>query len=70
MGINRIDFNGNTLIDLTTDTITDAAYGETYHKRDGTVGTGTMANGNNLAYGLTDRSLPIVGIGQVGSMII
>lgn len=41
--INKVIFNGNTLIDLTADTITqsDLAYGKTAHDRTGATITGT-----------------------------
>lgn len=43
MAINKVVYGGNTLIDLTQDTATNdkVLTGYTYHKADGTVGTGT-----------------------------
>ena len=46
MAINKVDFGGRTLIDLTGDTLTDAAQllnGITAHSRDGSQITGTFA---------------------------
>ena len=68
MPINKIVYGTSTLIDLTSDTITvgDALAGVTFHLRDGSIGTGTMVNGNNLGYGFTDGSIPKVGIAKAG----
>lgn len=43
MAINKVIFGGETLIDLTSDTVTaaDVASGVTFHLPNGTVGTGT-----------------------------
>ena len=68
MPINKIVYGTSTLIDLTSDTITvgDALAGVTFHLRDGSIGTGTLTNGNNLGYGFTDGSIPKVGIAKAG----
>ena len=68
MPINKIVYGTSTLIDLTSDTITvgDALAGVTFHLRDGSIGTGTLANGNNIGYGITDGTLPLVGIAKAG----
>lgn len=68
MAINKVVYDGTTLLDLTADTVTvgDVVSGVTFHLRDGTLGTGTIVNGNNLEYGLTDGTLPIVGVAKVG----
>ena len=44
--INKVIYGGNTLIDLTGDTVTasDLAYGKTAHDKSGTVITGTNTN--------------------------
>ena len=68
MPINKVVYGTTTLLDLTGDTVTvgDVVSGVTFHLRDGTTGTGTIANGNNLEYGITDGTIPRVGIAKVG----
>lgn len=68
MAINKIVYDGSTLIDLTGDTVSvsDVVSGVTFHLRDGTVGTGTIVNGNSLEYGLTDGTLPLAGVAKAG----
>ena len=68
MPINKIIYGSTTLLDLENDTITvsDVVSGVTFHLRDGSIGTGTMVNGNNLGYGFTDGSIPKVGIAKAG----
>ena len=68
MPINKVVYGNTTLLDLTADTITvsDVVSGVTFHLRDGSIGTGTMVNGNNLEYGITDGTLPLVGIAKAG----
>ena len=70
MPINKVVYGNTTLLDLTSDTITvsDVVSGVTFHLRDGSIGTGTIANGNNLEYGLTDNTAPIVGVGEADYM--
>lgn len=69
MAKNKIIYNGNTLIDLTGDTVTadKLMQGYTAHDRSGAVINGTIGDGNNLEYGLTDGTLPLVGVAKVGS---
>ena len=69
---NKVVYNGNTLIDLTSTTATAdkilsgfGAFGA-----DGAWMNGTIADGNNLSYGLTDGTLPLVGVAKVGSAVI
>ena len=59
---------GETLINLENDTISinDVAFGKLFHLPDGAVGTGTMQNGDSLAYGITDGTLPLAGVAKVG----
>ena len=47
MAINKIQIDGNTLIDLSTDTAVEAdvASGKTFHKADGTLAIGTASGG-------------------------
>ena len=68
MPINKVVYGNTTLLDLTADTVTigDVVSGVTFHLRDGSIGTGTMVNGNNLEYGITDGTIPRVGIAKVG----
>ena len=72
MGINKVQYGNTVLIDLTSDTVSvsDVVSGVTFHLRDGSIGTGTIINGNNLEYGLTDGTLPIAGVGQADYMIL
>lgn len=57
MAVNKVDFGGNTLIDLTGDTLESAEQllkGIIAHARDGSVLTGLMeagGGGGNIAYG-------------------
>lgn len=71
MATNKVIFNNTTLIDLTSDTATadDVVSGKTFHSRTGTVTTGTIVDGNSLGYG-TDRSAPIVGMGEADYMVL
>lgn len=72
MAISKIILNGVTQIDLTQDTVEEdkVQYSYTFHGADGEIGTGTIVNGDLLAYGLTDGTLPLVGVAQVGSVEI
>ena len=72
MAKNKIIYNGNTLIDLTGDTVTadKLMQGYTAHDRSGAVVNGTIVDGNLLEYGLTDGTLPLVGVAKVGSAVI
>lgn len=72
MGINKVQYGNTTLIDLTSDTVTadKLMQGYTAHDRSGTLITGTIADGNNIEYGLIDSTSSLVGVGKVGSMII
>lgn len=71
MAINKVVYGGQTLIDLTSDTVTDAAHilqGYVGHLANGTVVTGTGSggvDGDNLGYGYA-----MVGSAQVGSAIV
>ena len=61
---NKIIYNGDVLIDISSDTVTvdDVSYGITFHLKNGEPATGTLANGDNLSYG----SAPYVGTAKVG----
>lgn len=74
--INKVVFGNQILIDLSTTTFYSAdqlAQGVTAYDRSGTVITGTataVPDGNLLAYGYTDPTLPLVGVAQVGQAVI
>ena len=72
MAINKVVYGNTTLIDLSGDTVSvsDVVSGVTFHLRDGTSGTGTLANGNLLEYGITDGTIPKAGIAKAGSAIL
>ena len=72
MAKNKKIYNGNTLIDLTGDTVTadKLMQGYTAHDRSGALINGTIGDGNNLEYGLTDGTLPLAGVAKVGSAVI
>ena len=68
--INKVVYGNTTLIDLTDSTLSSAdqlPLNVTAYDRSGTKLTGTLANGNSMEYGLTDGTLPIVGVAVVGS---
>ena len=71
MAVNKVIYDGNTLIDLTSDTATEdmVMSGATFHLANGTIGIGTLTDGDSLGYG-QDRSAPIVGMGEVGYMVL
>lgn len=64
MAINKVVYDGTTLLDLTADTVTvgDVVSGVTFHLRDGTLGTGTIVDGDNMSFGAE----PLVGVAKVG----
>ena len=67
--VNKVQLaDGTTLIDISSDTVTaaDVSVGVTFHLKNGATGTGTLANGDNLEYGITDGTLPLVGVAKVG----
>lgn len=72
MAYSKIILNAETLMDVTSDTVTSdkLLFGETATKNDGTKVTGQLTDGNNLEYGLTNATSSRVGVGKVGSMII
>lgn len=57
MAVNKVEFGGDTLIDLTSDTVTadTLAEGETAHDKSGTLITGTMKS-NITYYGTSDTA--------------
>lgn len=72
MAINKVVYNGGTLIDLTGDTVTadKLMQGYTAHDRSGAVINGTIGDGNNLEYGLTDGTSPLVGVAKIGEAVL
>ena len=72
MAISKIILNGVTQMDVTQDTVasTNLLSGYTATKNDGTKINGSIIDGNNLEYGLTDGTLPLAGVAKVGSAII
>lgn len=68
--VNKVQFGNQTLIDLTSDTVTadKLMQGYTAHDRTGAIITGTATggiDGDNLGYGLS-----VVGLAIVGSSVI
>ena len=66
---NKVIYGNQKLIDLTADTtgagVTLAGY--TGHDATGAPFTGTIADGDEIEYGLTDGTLPLAGVAKVGS---
>ena len=61
--------DGTTILDISSDTVTaaDVFVGATFHLKSGEPTTGTLASGDNTEYGITDGTIPKVGIAKVGS---
>ena len=72
MAIAKVILNGVTQMDVTQKTVTSASMlnGVTSLKNDGTDITGTIVDGDSIGYGLTDGTLPLIGVGQVGYAVI
>ena len=67
--VNKVQLaDGTSLIDISGDTVTASTLmqGYTAHNATGALVTGTLANGNNLEYGITDGTLPLVGVAKAG----
>lgn len=67
--VNKVQLaDGTSLIDISGDTITASTLmqGYTAHSATGASITGTLANGNSIEYGITDGTLPLVGVAKVG----
>ena len=64
--VSRVDYGSQTLIDLTADTVTVNVMlaGYTAHDASGAPITGTVADGNDLAYGTSSY---LVGTAKVGT---
>lgn len=69
--INKVQLaDGTVLLDISSDTVTasDVSVGVTFHLKNGATGTGTLANGNSMEYGIIDDDSSLVGVGLVGYM--
>lgn len=69
--VNKVVYGNSTLIDLSQDTATqaDVAQGKYFHLPTGERVQGTaiaIPDGNNMSFGYTDPTLPLVGVAQVG----
>lgn len=60
MAVKKISYDGQVLIDLTTDTASaaDVRTGKTFHASDGTVQTGTFAGGTDRTVSFIQRTYP------------
>ena len=69
MAISKIILNGVIQMDVTQDTVAtdNLLSGFIATGADGNPVIGAIINGNSLEYGLTDGTLPIVGVAEVGS---
>ena len=68
MAINKVIYDGNTLIDI-TDTTAAASHvvsGVYFYTNAGVKTEGTILDGDSLGYGITDGTIPKVGIAKVG----
>lgn len=65
--VNKVVYDGDTLIDLTEDTVAadKLLAGYTAHDASGAAVTGTIADGDNLGYGVMTQ--PIVDAAKVGA---
>ncbi len=66
MAFSKITLNGETLMDvtITTATANTIVSGSGAVGADGIWMDGSLINGNNLEYGLTDGSLPLSGVAK------
>lgn len=51
---------------VTTAVESDVASGKVFIKADGSQATGTIVDGNAMSYGITDGTIPKVGIAKAG----
>lgn len=70
MGINKIVYDGTTLIDLTGDTATaaDVAQGKTFHLNSGVQAVGTNTGGGSAQHIYCGQSAPLSSIGDNGDL--
>lgn len=69
MAVNKIIYGGNTLVDLTSDTVTanDLAEGITATAADGNKVVGVMTKGEIASYDEIDNALALAGTGTIPS---
>ena len=65
--VGTMSSSGGTDVSDTTLTADHAEAGYYFYLANGTKTQGTLINGNNLGYGITDGTIPKVGIAKVGS---
>lgn len=72
MGVVKVTLNNSVVIDITDTTATAQTIQSTYgaYGADGEWMNGAVANGNSIEYGLTDGTLPLIGVAKVGSVVI
>lgn len=68
MAKNKVVYMGVTLIDLTDADASagDVVAGKYFYGANGELTEGSIADGNEIGYGLTDGTLPLVGVAKVG----
>lgn len=64
--VNKVVFGAVSIIDIsdTTATASNVAQGKYFYAASGEKLAGTATDGNNIGYGLTDGTLPLVGVGK------
>lgn len=72
MAVNKIIYGGNTLVDLTSDTVTanDLAEGITATAADGNKVVGVMTKGEIASYDEIDNALALAGTGTIPSGVV
>ena len=68
MGINIVKYGNTTLMDITDTTAEaeDVLSTKYFYSKAGVKTQGSIADGNEIGYGLTDGTLPLVGVAKVG----
>ena len=72
MGVVKVTLNNSVVIDITDTTATAQTIQEDYgaYGVDGEWIDGAVADGDEIEYGLTDGTLPIVGVAKIGYAVI
>ena len=72
MPVSTVKLNGVTLMTVndTTATQSDVTNSKYFYTADGTKSTGSIVNGDLLEYGLTDGTLPLVGVAKADSAVV